>query len=49
MITLTVAAENRRAAALYQSLGYRETGRFPRMLKVEKGRYLDALLMHLDL
>ncbi len=49
MITLTVAAENRRAAALYQSLGYRETGRFPRMLKVGKGRYLDALLMHLDL
>lgn len=48
-VILWVAADNHRAVALYKSLGYREIGRFPRMMKLEDGSYKDGILMTLPL
>jgi RimJ/RimL family protein N-acetyltransferase len=44
MITLTVNAENPRAIAFYQRMGFRECGRMPRAINID-GRYYDELEM----
>jgi len=44
MITLTVNAENARAIAFYQRMGFRECGRMPRAIKIGE-RYYDELEM----
>ncbi len=46
---LEVIADNGAAIALYESLGFREYGRFPRNMKYKDGTYADALWMMKDL
>ena len=42
---LEVMADNARAIALYESLGFEAYGRHARVMKYDDGRYADALLM----
>ena len=42
---LTVAAENPRAIALYESLGFAEYARLPKQAKYRDGSYSDSLWM----
>ena len=42
---LEVVADNARAVALYESLGFEVYGRHPRDVKYDDGSYADALLM----
>ena len=46
---LTVNAENARAIRLYERLGFRAVGRFPRASKYADGSYADEIFMVLDL
>ena len=46
---LTVNAENARAMRLYERLGFRAVGRFPRASKYADGSYADEIFMVLDL
>ena len=48
-LELEVSAENTRAIALYQKLGFREYGRFPNGLRYSDGRCADLLWMMLRL
>lgn len=42
---LEVISDNKRAIALYEKLGFREYGRFPRNMKYADGSYADAAWM----
>ena len=46
---LEVVADNARAIALYESMGFEIYGRHPRDVKYDDGSYADALLMTRDL
>ncbi|MCA8960846.1 MAG: GNAT family N-acetyltransferase [Planctomycetes bacterium] len=46
-IALAVLADNRRAIALYQSLGFRTEGRRPAEVRRAPGEYVDDILMYI--
>ena len=48
-IELSVVADNRRAIALYERLGFTEVGRVPDALKYEDGTYAEEIWMVLKL
>lgn len=48
-LELEVVAENERAAALYQSVGFVEYGRNPKSFRTREGRWQENVLMRLEL
>ena len=48
VLQLDVRADNRRAVALYESLGFEKLGLYRRFFKIN-GEYFDALSMTLQL
>ncbi len=48
-IELGVFSGNKRALALYEKMGFRETGRTPRAFRMQDGQYFDEIFMAIKL